>query len=53
MKSILLAAALLLPVLATTGCAMSDSDKSSREWQRAECNRIIDQEAREKCLKNL
>ena len=53
MKSILLAAAFLFPVLAASGCAMSDSDKAAREWQRTECNRIIDQDAREKCLKNL
>ncbi len=53
MKSILFAAALALPVLPMSGCAMSDSDKAAREWQRTECNRIIDQDAREKCLKNL
>ena len=33
--------------------AMTDKDKSDREWKRAECNRVIDQEARERCLKNL
>lgn len=43
---------LLLPVLAP-GCAATDQEKSAREWQRAECNRIIDPEARERCLKRV
>ena len=45
---------LLVVLAALSGCAMDRNRNSSeREWQRAECNRIIDQEAREKCLKNL
>ncbi len=32
-------------------CATSDQDKAAREWQRNECNRVIDREDREKCLK--
>ena len=47
---LLLAAALAAPVL--PGCA-SNKDASAREWERAECNRIIDKEDRERCLKRL
>ena len=35
------------------GCATSEQDKSEKEWRRAECNRVIDQDARERCLKQL
>ena len=45
--SLLIAAALSIPVL--VGCATKDV--SAREWQRAECNRIIDKEDRDRCLK--
>jgi hypothetical protein len=45
-----LAFALAAPLL--PGCA-SQKDASAREWERAECNRINDQEARERCLKRL
>jgi hypothetical protein len=37
--------------LALPGCASNSADASAREWQRAECNRIIDNEARVRCLK--
>jgi hypothetical protein len=39
---------LLLP-----GCAASSGDASAREWQRAECNRIIDADARDRCMKRI
>jgi hypothetical protein len=45
---LLIAAALAVPIL--PGCA-STKDASAREWQRAECNRIIEKEDRERCLK--
>jgi len=45
-------AALSLAALAG-GCAVSEQDKSEKEWRRAECNRVIDQDARERCLKQL
>ena len=32
------------------GCAASSRDSSEREWAAAECGRIIDAEARKKCL---
>lgn len=47
---LLLAAALAAPLL--PGCAAT-KDASAREWERAECNRIIDREDRERCLKRL
>lgn len=51
-KSFLLAtvlASLLLPA----GCAVSQQEASAREWQRSECNRIVDREARERCMKRI
>ena len=35
------------------GCAVSQQEASAREWQRSECNRIVDREARERCLKRI
>lgn len=35
------------------GCAVDQREASAREWQRSECNRIVDREAREKCLKRI
>lgn len=46
----LLAAA--LAALALAGCASRGND-SEREWQRAECNRIIDEDARDRCIKRV
>jgi hypothetical protein len=43
---------ILLAALLLAACAGSRLD-SEREWQRAQCAHIIDQEARDKCLKNL
>ena len=53
MKTTILALAtvstLLLPA-----CATSDpKDAAAREWQRSECNRVVDKEDREKCLKRV
>ena len=44
---------LVTALAALLGCAASDRDASAREWQRAECNRIIDNEARVRCLKRV
>ena len=46
-----LAAALLLSLLAA-GCASSKND-SDREWQRGQCDRVVDPEDRTKCLKRV
>jgi hypothetical protein len=34
-------------------CASSRETDSAREWQRAECNRVIDPKDRERCLKRV
>jgi hypothetical protein len=51
-KPVLLIIAVALTVPLLPGCA-SGKDASAREWERAECNRINDQEARERCLKRV
>ena len=45
--------ALLAPLAIPSGCAVSQKEASAREWQRSECNRIPDAEARERCLKRI
>jgi hypothetical protein len=45
--------AMLALAAALSACAASDKDTSAREWSRAECNRVIDREARERCLKRV
>ena len=45
--------ALVAPLCTLPGCAVSQQEASAREWQRSECNRIPDREAREKCLKRI
>ncbi len=40
--------------LALAGCALDrNRNTSEREWARAECDRIIDRDARERCLKRI
>ena len=41
-----------LAALALAGCA-ARGNESEREWQRAECNRIIDEDARNRCMKRV
>jgi hypothetical protein len=43
-----LAAALLL----AASCA-SSGNSSDREWQRAQCDRVVDREDRAKCIKRV
>ena len=38
---------------AIAACTPSQQDSSAREWQRAECNRVIDKEDRDRCLKRV
>jgi len=45
--------AVFASALALCGCASSSNLDSGREWQRAECNRIIDNESRVRCLKRV
>jgi len=51
-RFLLLAAAALVvcSVLASGGCASASGSASEREWARAECRNIIDDESRTKCL---
>ena len=41
-------ATLLLPA-----CATDPKEAAAREWQRSECNRVVDKEDRERCLKRV
>jgi len=45
-------ALVLAILLALPGCASPGTD-SQTEWDRAQCNQIIDSAAREKCLERL
>ena len=46
-------ATILVALLFPAGCAVSQQEASAREWQRSECNRIVDREARERCMKRI
>ena len=35
------------------GCSPAQQDNSAREWARAECNRVIDNADRERCMKRV
>jgi hypothetical protein len=44
----------LLATLWLPGCASKDpKEAAEREWQRSECNRVVDRDDREKCLKRV
>jgi hypothetical protein len=43
--------ALILILLAAAGCASDPRNEAERAWQVAECNRILDQKDRERCLR--
>ena len=47
-----LVALVLATLPALSGCVSRASD-SQTEWDRAQCNQIIDRPAREKCLERL
>jgi len=42
--------ALVTAFVALAGCA-AKGDAAAREWQRAECNRVLDAEDRMRCLR--
>ena len=42
---------LLVLSLLLAACAGSDRDDSARAWQVAECNRVLDKEDRDRCLR--
>ena len=50
MRPILL---MLATLAALSGCGDRSRNSSEREWQRAECDRVIDRDARERCLRRL
>jgi hypothetical protein len=43
----------LLSAIALPACTDAEKNASAREWQRNECNRVVDREDREKCLKRI
>ena len=50
----MLLAVALLSTLTAAGCAHRDpKEAAAREWQRSECNRVVDRDDREKCLKRI
>ncbi len=42
---------LLLVTLSVSGCASDARNDSARAWQIAECNRVIDKEDRDRCVR--
>ncbi|MGZ5038841.1 MAG: hypothetical protein ACXWG1_19355 [Usitatibacter sp.] len=53
MKSLALSIA-LWGALVLPGCGGLDpKEAAAREWQRSECNRVVDREDRERCLKRV
>lgn len=52
--------AVLLPLLlalaaawAMPGCAFTKRDSSAKEWDRAQCNQIISERERKRCLERV
>jgi len=44
--------ALLLVVAAVSGCSWQQAYSSAQGWQRNQCNRLVDETERERCLAN-
>jgi hypothetical protein len=44
---------LLITIAALGACSTTQRDTSAREWARAECNRVIDNADRERCMKRV
>jgi hypothetical protein len=43
-----------LAALCLAGCGSTDpKEAAAREWQRSECDRVVDRDDREKCLKRV
>jgi hypothetical protein len=53
MLKLVLAAGAFAALGVLPACSTTSADASAREWQRAECNRVLDREDREKCLKRV
>ena len=43
--------ALLVLTVALAACASDSRNESARAWQVAECNRVIDKEDRDRCIR--
>jgi len=53
LKSLALSIA-IWSALGISGCKAPDpKEAAEREWQRSECNRVVDREDRERCLKRV
>lgn len=48
-----LVAAVVAAGVACAGCASGGKYNADKEWARAECGRIIDDQARERCLRRV
>jgi hypothetical protein len=51
-KSIALLSTVLL-IVALPACTPAEKLNNSREWQRNECNRVLDKEDRDRCLRRI
>jgi len=52
-KWLLAALAAVSTLLPLAGCATPAGNASEREWAKAECRQIIDDEARTKCMERV
>ncbi len=52
MKAAILTLATLCTLL-LPACAVDPKEAAAREWQRAECNNVVNSEDRERCLKRV
>ena len=52
MKAAILTVAMMATLL-LPACATDPKEAAAREWQRSECNRVVDKEDRERCLKRV
>ena len=43
----------LLAALLVASCTSAQKDASAREWQRAQCDHVIDSADRERCIKRV
>lgn len=45
--------ACLLLLLLIAACSIEPRDEADRAWQMAECQRVIDKEARDRCVRRV
>jgi hypothetical protein len=51
LKALALAIVLLATPLLPACGSLDPKEAAAREWQRSECDRVVDREDRERCLK--